>query len=78
MAMTITGQQRDLLKLIEGMNSWGGFYTEDYQTWKAIKRLHARRLVKRADRCRNWNDQFWYLTDAGSLALSRPERGGAK
>lgn len=62
--------QIELLSQIHRMTFWGGFYTHNYSKWRAIKRLQARRLVKRVDRCKRWHDQFWCVTDAGISALS--------
>jgi hypothetical protein len=72
----ITDLQRGILAQVESMNSMGGYNSTDYQMWKVIKRLHAKRLVKRAGRQRRWSDQFWYLTDAGyrTLALRQGDR----
>ena len=73
--MRLSENQLRLLCDIERMTHWGGYFARSHSTWRAIKRLQKRRLVKRADRCTAWNDQFWLVTDAGCVALSSPDRG---
>jgi hypothetical protein len=72
--MKLTADQRSLLAVLNTWDAWGGYFADDYRTWKRIKRLQGRRLVKRADRRSRWSNQFWLLTEAGCRALSATER----
>lgn len=69
---TQTAYQIIGLTKAETMNSMGGACPQDYGEYRQFEALRKRRWLKFAGRRRvRWDFNFYYLTDAGEVALAR-------